>query len=369
MDLRLRRRRILCGISAFGLCGALLFQPRLASGDDPALAAKVRLAIKRGVRYLLSRQQEGVGAFGKKDSLALTSMATLALLSTGSTPRRGPHAEAILEAVRWVLRCQRPRGHFFHSSSGYSQIHNHGYALLLLTQVYGECGNELDEAIAQAIPRSIKASLDSQHRNGGFGYFLYRKPPPNNSMYTGDEASTTISQIQALRGARNAGFKIPAYMLDKAERYIQRSQHPSGGFIYSLKNGRVSFKDGSDEPTFAITAASACVLNALGTYRGPKLERAIRYMEAFSPPTKKDVHFFYYGHFYAAQVMNQIGGERGRQWREAVLNELVKRQRSDGRYPRASDSHMAGEDAALLNTAWAVQIMTMQNGYLPIYER
>jgi hypothetical protein len=228
----------------------------------------------------------------------------------------------------------------------------------------------MDLQIYKAIRRAIGACEKSQHPNGGFGYFLYRRPPPGNTMMTHDEASTTISQIQALRGARNSGFSIPSRMLRKAERYIYNSQHkPTGGFYYSLKTRRISFRDGSKTPTFAITAAAACVLNSLGTYKGNNLERAIRYMEKFRPETEEDVNFFYYGHFYASQVMHQIGGKRASTWRKAIVKELLSRQKSDGSYPRSSDSHVAGTDGTLLNTAWAVQILTMEDGLLPIYER
>lgn len=332
-------------------------------------AQKIDKAINKACAFLIRHQQEELGVFGTKDRLAITSMATLALMSTGSTPQRGPYSKEILNAVRWTRNRGRSRGHFWDEKSGYSQIHNHGYALLLLTQVYGESGQEMDRAIARKIRGGIRASAASQHPNGGFGYFLYNKPPANNEMMTKDEASTTISQIQALRGARNAGFEVPSGLLNRAERYIFNSQHKSGGFVYSLGAGRISFIDGSSEPTFAITAASACVLNSLGTYRGPKLDRAIDYLADFKPPTKKDVHFFYYGHYYAAQVLHQIGGERWRTWRKAVVDELLKRQRSNGSFPKTSDSHMAGLNAALMNTAWAIQIMNIENGLLPIFER
>jgi hypothetical protein len=240
----------------------------------------------------------------------------------------------------------------------------------LLTQAYGECGTELDTRIARAVRLAIRCSSESQHGNGGFGYFIRRVIPEGNVMFTGDEASTTISQIQALRGARNAGFEVPARMLARAGDYISESQHaPTGGFVYSLQTGQVSFAKDSDTPTFAISAASACVLNALGKYRGPKLERALTYIETFEPPTNRATYFFYYGHYYAAQVMRQVGGARGKRWRRAILEELTRRQESDGSFPKTSDSHVAGEDGTILNTAWALQIMTMDGGVLPIFER
>lgn len=372
-DLQAKKRTRSKVVSTIFAIALVLFIRQGSPGQSGSTLKNQRLrrAVQKSCDYLVSKQQSNVGCWGKSDRLAITSMATLSLLSTGSTPRRGPYAENIMRAVRYVLAQQRPRGHFFDDNgTGYSQIHNHGYALLLLTQVFGECGRELDQRIARAIPRAIRASLLSQHPNGGFGYFLYRRPPPGNSMMTEDEASTTISQIQALRGARNAGFSIPSRMLRKAETYIFRSQHKkTGGFLYSLKLGKISFQEGSDTPTFAITAASACVLNSLGTYRGDNLQRALDYIQKFRAPTKEDVHFFYYGHFYAAQVMHQIGGVKGAKWREAILTELLKRQKRNGAFIRGSDSHVPGTDGTLLNTSWAVQIMTLDDGVLPIYER
>lgn len=337
----------------------------------PLAAANERLDVDGGLRWLAARQGAD-GSWGQKDKLAITGMSGLALLASGSTPTRGPYARNVSRALQFVLASQRADQRAFrHDSSGYSAIHNHGYALLFITQAYGE-GGPLDDAMRRAIEGGLRASVESQRPNGGFSYYLYDVQDPRwKDMWREDEASTTIALIQALRGARNAGFSVERDALNRAARYIAESQHAeTGGFVYSTGGGvRVSFIEGSNRPTFAITAAATAVLHALGTYEGPVVERGIAYMEAFIPPSRKKIPFFYYAHYYAAQVMHMLGGARGERWMKAILAELTERQRADGRWPADPEDSLATGDSELLNTAWALQVVLIDRGMLPIHER
>ena len=167
----------------------------------------------------LVAQQGADGSWGQANKLSLTGMAGMALLASGSTPQRGPYAQELQRAILFVLQSQQAdRKAFQHPSSGYSAIHNHGYALLFLTQAYGE-GGPLDDQLRFAITQGVKATIDSQFTgggsDGGFGYFLYKRVvAKHRDMWQVDEASTTISQIQALRGARNAGFTVDRNALE-----------------------------------------------------------------------------------------------------------------------------------------------------------
>lgn len=343
-------------------------------GAAPARAGD-QLDVPAALKWLAGKQATD-GSWGTRDQLALTGMAGLALLAGGSTPTRGPHAREIQKAIEFVLACQRRPPYekaFTHPTSGYSAIHNHGFALLLLTQAYGEGGPQ-DERMKAAIELGIKATCDAQYDSGGFGYWLdkNRIPREHSNMWREDEASTTISQIQALRGARNAGFTIERNALNRAAAYIAKSQHKeTGGFHYSIGSNppRVSMIENDDRPTFAITAACTAVLHALGTYEGPVVERGIAYIEAFIPPSRKKVPFFYYAHYYAAQVMHLVGGPRGERWMKAVKAELTARQGPDGSWPADQEDSLATNNSEILNTAWALQVVLIDSGTLPMHER
>lgn len=356
-----------------------LAQDASPSGGQASKATK-QPKIEPALKWLAARQGAD-GAWGSRDKLALTGMSGLALLASGSTPRQGPYAEHIRRAIRFVLACQknsRYRQAFTHASSGYSAIHNHGYALLFLTQCYGEAG-PLDDKLAFAIKQGIKATVASQFTDsqskasdGGFGYFLRRTEgiAKHPNMWRVDEASTTVSQIQALRGARNAGFAVPKRALERAGDYLARCVHKkTGGFVYSVGNYRVSLEEGSNRPTFAITAAGTAVLHALGRYRSTLVENGITYMEAFLPPTKRRTPFYYYGHYYAAQVMHMRGGARGKRWLDAIRAELAERQRDSGQWGPDPKDTLESSDSAILNTAWALQVCLIDRGFLPLHER
>src|SRR5438105_2275792 len=111
-------------------------------------------------------------------------MVGFVLFVSGSTPTRGPYSENVSRALRFVLDCQNADGKaFVHGSSGYSAIHNHGYAFLFLTQAYGEVG-PLDARLRPTIERELKATIESQYENGGFSYFLYnRRPVEHRDMW------------------------------------------------------------------------------------------------------------------------------------------------------------------------------------------
>lgn len=330
--------------------------------------------LKAGLTWLAKKQGRD-GSWGTNNKLSITGMSGLALLASGSTAKRGPYSTHIRRAISFVLRSQRHDGRAYKdSSSGYSAIHNHGYALLFLTQAYGEAQGTLNTSMKRSIELGLKATIASQFttgkHDGGFGYHLYRRIPPKwQHMWRVDEASTTISQIQALRGARNAGFSVPKRALERAGDYIARSQHKSGGFVYSIGNYRVSFVEGSNRPTFAITAACTAVLHALGKYRGPKVDAGITYLEAFRPPTRKKTPFFYYAHYYAAQVFHMLGGARGKRWLNSIRVELARRQKPDGRWGADREDTLAEADSEVLNTAWVLQILQIDRGFLPIHER
>lgn len=350
-----------------------------AQAQTPKPQAKTKAKVPQadlpaGLTWLAKKQGRD-GAWGVKNKLSLTGMSGLALLASGSTAKRGPYSTHIRRAITFVLHSQRRDGRaYIDSSSGYSAIHNHGYALLFMTQAYGEAPKTLNERMKKSIKAAIQATIASQFtsgkHDGGFGYHLYRRIPPEHAhMWRVDEASTTISQIQALRGARNAGFPVPKRALERAGDYIARSQHKSGGFVYSIGNYRVSMLEGSNRPTFAITTACTAVLHALGKYRGAKVDAGITYLEAFRPPTRKKTPFFYYAHYYGAQVMHMVGGARGKRWLDAINAELARRQKPDGRWAADETDTLAEADSEVLNTAWVLQILQIQRGFLPIHER
>ena len=89
--------------------------------------------------------------------------------------------------------------------------------------------------------------------------------PQNLDPVTGRATTvTTITQVQGLRGCRNAGIAVPAQIIEKAKQYIYRCKNADGGISYSSRNR------GSSRP--AITAAALAALYNAGDYDSEHIE-------------------------------------------------------------------------------------------------
>ena len=163
-----------------------------------------------------------------------------------------------------------------------------------------------------------------------------------------------MTQIQALRAARNAGFAVPAEAIDKAVDYVKRSRDERGGVRYTL---------GSGKSTPALTAAGLTVLYQSGADSGPLRKSMFRYLETFIQieEPEKD-HYFHYTHFYAAQAFHQRGGPEFDRYYARIRKVLLDRQQRDGSWVHDSIGDAWATSAALF-------ILQVPRALLPILQR
>ncbi len=77
--------------------------------------------------------------------------------------------------------------------------YGHGYAMMFLSQVLGEEEDEQRrKELTEVLNKAVKFTLQAQTTSGGWGYVGLK----DGSDF--DEGSTTITQVQGLRGCRNA---------------------------------------------------------------------------------------------------------------------------------------------------------------------
>ena len=96
---------------------------------------------------------------------------------------------------------------------------------------------------------------------GGWGYVSAKE---GNNF---DEGSVTITQVQALRAARNAGIAVPPDAIQWAVNYLQESTNDQGGVIYSLAGG------GGGEGRPALTSAAISCGFSAGDYNSPLVKK------------------------------------------------------------------------------------------------
>src|SRR5438105_1252584 len=222
--------------------------------------------VNKGLAWLAKAQlRDGHWeASGGAYPVAMTGLSGVALLMEGSTLRDGKYADNVRRATDWLMNVTQSNGLISPlNGMGRGYMHDHGYALLFLAQVYGEEEDadrrrHLQDVLARAVDFTGKA----QTARGGWGYV--------SALESGghDEGSVTVTQVQALRACRNAGIVVPKEIIDKGMKYLKDCTASQGGVTYT-------FSGGGERP--ALTAAAvACAFNA-GDYSSPLVKRWLGY--------------------------------------------------------------------------------------------
>ncbi|MBL8826672.1 MAG: terpene cyclase/mutase family protein [Planctomycetaceae bacterium] len=345
------RRDFLRKLGALGLLGALPTTLRAAAEDDPERSAaslltpEAQTAIDRGLTFL-AKQQTDEGAFGTTGyarDVAISALAGMAFMSSGSTPDRGPYGPQVAKCIDFILAHADPGGFInVKESASHGPMYGHGFATLFLGEVYGM--SKLPE-VREKLVAAVKLIVETQNAEGGWRYQPRREEA---------DLSVTICQVMALRAARNAGIFVPANCIDNTIRYVKKSQNADGGFMYMIQGGQSAFPR---------SAAGVVALYSAGIYEGPEIERGLKYLMENLPAGglfNRESHYFY-GHYYAVQAMWHAGGTHWQRWYPQVRDELVARQRPDGAW---MDSICTEYGAAM-----ACIILQMPNNYLPIFQR
>lgn len=328
-------------------CGAA----RLASGAGPK-EADVRRAAERGLDWL-ARNQSRVGHWqasqGGRYPTAMTALAGTALLAEGSTTTQGRYAENIRRAVNYLISRSRSNGLIGDPTRDDRYTYGHGFSMLFLSQVLGEEEDADRRAeLIDVLTRAVVFTGQAQTPAGGWGYVSAK----DGGGF--DEGSTTITQVQGLRGCRNAGIVVPREIIDKAINYIHKCTLPDGGVQYNSHGG-------GGRPAIS-AAAIACLYNA-GEYDGEYVPRVLNYCKKnLDNISNEGFGHWHYAHYYYAQVVYREGGKTWEDYRAKVFQRILNEQGSDGSWTQ-------GYIGAVYTTAINLTILQLDRAALPIYQR
>jgi len=340
-------RRLIIRLLVFSFLALWCVGAHAAEKKDP----RVQLCIDRGLKWVASTQSR-TGSWSAKDGMyptAMTALAGIALLQEGSTTTQGAYAPNIRRAVDYLCSRSRSNGLIGDPTRDDRYTYGHGYSMLFLSQVLGE---EEDESRRKDLIRVLTKAVEfcgrAQTDDGGWGYVSAK----DGGGY--DEGSTTITQVQGLRGCRNAGISVPKEIIDKAIKYIHRCTMEDGAVQYSSKGGG---------PRPAITAAAiACLYNA-GDYDDKFVPLMLQYAKTnLDNLSNQTLQHWHYAHYYYAQVMYREGGAAWERYRDQMYARLANEAAEDGSWNQS----VVGP---IYTTAVNLTILQMDNNILPIYQR
>ena len=327
------------------LCGATAW----AAGPKDA---DVKRAVEKGLDWL-ARNQSRVGhwqaAQGGRYPTAMTALAGTALLGEGSTTTQGKYSANIRRAVDYLVNRSRTNGLIGDPTRDDRYTYGHGFSLLFLSQVLGEEEDaQRREQLIDVLSRAAVFTGQAQTPAGGWGYVSAK----DGGGF--DEGSTTITQVQGLRGCRNAGVVVPKEVVDKAINYIHKCTTADGGVQYNSHGG-------GGRPAIS-AAAIACLYNA-GEYDSEYVPKVLGYCKKnLDNISNEGFGHWHYAHYYYSQVMYREGGKTWDDYRAKVYQRLLNEQAADGSWTQ-------GYIGAVYTTAMNLTILQLEKGTLPIYQR
>ena len=344
----LSRRTLLSGLAA-----GLWAWPALTRAEDllpkhitPATVSTV----KKGLDYLSKVQSSDGSWHGLADGdtypVAMAGLAGMAFLSNGSTSTRGAYADQVRRTTSFIVSRAQPSGLIAEGEEQGHPMYGHGFGMMFLASAYGmETRPDVRKKMETVIQKAIQLTASGQSNLGGWTYY------PGG----GDEGSVTVTQMQGLRAAHNAGFTVPKGTIENAIRYLELCKTPDGGICYSYGSG--------SDTRLPITAAAICCLYSAGEYESPLADSCMKYvMQQFKSSSNEfqSGHYFYL-HLYASLAFYQAGDEYWDAYFPKARDNLLKQQQPDGSWP--------AEVGHVFSTSLACILLQIPYKYLPIYQR
>ena len=356
-----------------GLFAAFLIAAPSGLRADEA-KVDVQDTIRKGLEWLAKNQvkrgEEGWWeANGNQYPTTMTALAGMCFLMEGSTLKEGKYSDNIRKAVQWYIKRSQPNGLLGDPNNPIENaryMYGQGFGTLFLSSVYGEEDDdkkrkEIEKLLTKAVDFICKAQTD----RGGWGYV--------SSAAGGgfDEGSVTITQLQALRAARNAGIYVPKETIDKAVEYLHKCTTKRGGIIYSLALGGPA-AGGESGPLTA--AAVACAFSA-GKYDDEYAKKWIKYCKENIQFGKARNAHDEYQNYYFSQCVYVLGDDgykkmfpsdkdpmRWSNYRKTMFDYLKSGQAADGSWGQ-------GNIGPVFTTSVNLTILQLENGTLPIYQK
>ena len=312
--------------------------------------ARVNKAVIRGYEYLLSVEQpDGTFPESYGRSTGISSLVGMTFLAAGHVPGQGRYGEAINRRIDYALAHTSLQGLIDCGDHGNGPMYAHNISALFLSEVSGMVDAarqaKIDIALSRAIQLILRAQAvpKSKGHQGGWRY----QPNSNDS-----DLSCSGWALMALRSARLNGAPVPQQAITAAVDYtLGRFERKVGHFGYM---DQTQHKD-------SLTGAGLMCLELCGRHGTPENLLAGEWILANYPNLLR-AEFEFYGNYYNAQGMFQLGGKYWKQYAEWMYPHYLEEQSEDGWWKGERFGRVYG-------TAMMILAFTVPARQLPIYQR
>ena len=332
-------------------------QPRQPSAASQPSRADVDRTMARGIAFLL-KDQNADGSWGgwrnasdefwsniethRSWIVATTGLCCMALSEAGGTEEALRAADRGIDYVVKNALVKRPSEWDVDNTWGYI------YGLQSLARAYRD-PHYKDSPVRDEIRKVVPQILDKlrlyQTPSGGWGYYdfdAYTRTPAWATSFM------TSAAVLALLDAREAGFAVDAKMLGTAVKAVKHARLPSGAYTYSIEAitspGHSEWIDNVKGSLGRIQVGNLALRRAGEPISDEDLTKGLavffkehRFLDcARMRPIPHEAYylnagyFYFFGHYYAAQVIEQLPAGQRAAWFAKLQPEIVKTQESDG---------------------------------------
>ncbi|MEN8151596.1 MAG: DUF6288 domain-containing protein [Planctomycetota bacterium] len=314
--------------------------------------------LPRALAKLASMQKED-GSFptqlgGNNGLVAVTSIATLAFVAGGSSPKEGDHGSTLAKARDWLLEHVGEEEEAFTKASGknWSQVNwNLGYGALALARLYS-----LDptDAVKTKLVAVRDALLANMEESGGWAH-----GPSNELPYPLDYAELTACGNICLAGLgeiASLGIEVPKEKISLAVNYVTMTSDGGGGVGYSARPGQRGMGAAGRSASMAL-AMSRLSMERHPFYR--KLTGYVRQNLAKTPHGHVSPDFHY---FFASQACRVMGKKDWLAFVKTFRTEILSLWNGDGTFGvRPADTSRSGfpNTDRTMGVAWRTATFAM----------
>jgi hypothetical protein len=248
-------------------------------------------------------------------------MAVMCFLASGEDPNFGQYAGNIRRGIRSIISSQNDSTGYFGGS-----MYHHGFAMLGLAEAYGTvddrnlwpAGGRNQRTIGQSLELAVRAAITSQKKNS---HKAWRYSPDSNDADT----SVAGAMLVGLLAARNAGIEVPDESIDGAIAFYVSMTAPSGQVAYSGGLG------GFDESLARISIAT--LVYAIAKRKDlPQYKATLKYLADRLQGGSSGHGGIEYQYYYQAQALFQGDLDAWEKWNKNLIRQLKASQQPDGSF-------------------------------------
>lgn len=310
---------------------------------------RVDQAVRKGFKYLMSKQDPKTGAFNHYElPNAMTGLVCLALMSDGVVPGKGRYGVQLQAAIRYLIEaCNKGKGYFGYEANG--KMYSHGVCTIALCEAFGMMPTAKENRqLGKAVERAIKVIIDAQVTSRGryLGGWHY------HPKATKADLSISVWQILAIKAALNCNIDVPDRVIDNAAAFVRR--------FYNAKAESFTYDGKTVTPT--MRAAGPVALMAL--QEGKAGDDAIKVRKSAGPLLNLNLDLgkeYYSQCFFLAFCANSLGGKYEKRILPKLQEALLKVQSKDGGFAKQPKAF-----GRVYSTAFAILALNVRRELLPV---